>query len=138
MKYNNFNNTSKEIGTRFLFFRKAVRKTRSDFALELKVAPAQIAAIENGSTKPPINYLHHFFLNYGLNLNWLLSGNGDMFYDDSPRDLDSRYATSPEIKEGDPDYEKYLEFKRLMQVPSVEKAIMESFKEMIEELKKEP
>jgi transcriptional regulator with XRE-family HTH domain len=101
----------KEMGFRFLLFRKAIQKTGKQLASELNIPESTINEIENGSTYPKITWLHYLYEKYELNINWLLTQNGRMFTKESrPGKKDS-----PE--------QKYAELIELMQVPAVEQAI---------------
>lgn len=101
----------KEMGFRFLLFRKAIQKTEKQLASELNIQESTINEIENGSTYPKITWLHYLYENYRLDINWLLTQNGRMFTKESrPGKNDS-----PE--------QKYAELIELMQVPAVEQAI---------------
>lgn len=136
----NNNNSIKaigDLGIRFLLFRKAIRKSRSQLASELGIKSSEIAAIENGATVPKINYLHYIGTAYGLNINWMLCNEGRMFVDESsrPPGLDPDYAMKPPVGEGDPGYETYLEFMQLMQVPIIEKSIMQRLQEIKDRLR---
>ena len=95
-----------EIGSRFRLFREDIGKAQHELAAELKISQSTIANIERGKAFPNINYLHYFYNNYQLNINWLLIGQGDMFSKGKVMD------------------EKYLELIDLMQVPVIEQLIL--------------
>jgi len=107
----NGNLARKEVGFRFMLFRRAIRKTVRELASELKVAESTIVDIENGAAYPGIAYLHYLYEKYRLNINWLLTKTGRMFV------RKARAGTK------DPMYEKYAELVELMRVPAVEQAI---------------
>ena len=96
----------KEVGRRFLQFRKRIGKAQHQLAEELKVSQSTIANIECGKAFPNITYLHHFYHKYRLNVNWLLTNQGDMLSE--PKSAN----------------EEYLELINLLQVPLIEKLIM--------------
>ncbi|UCH96631.1 MAG: hypothetical protein JSV88_07220 [Candidatus Aminicenantes bacterium] len=126
-----------DFGIRFLLFRKAIKKTRLQMASELGIGQQKIAAVEKGTTYPKIDYLHYLNKKYGLNINWMVSGMGDMFVKDRPPDVDSNYAAKSPAQ---PDLsldEKTIELMQLMQIPSVEKVIMAKLKEIKERLREE-
>jgi transcriptional regulator with XRE-family HTH domain len=95
-----------EIGSRFRQFRDRIGKAQHELAAELKISQSTIANIERGKAFPNINYLHYFYNNYQLNINWLLIGQGDMF------------------SKGKAMNQKYLELINLMQVPVIEQVIL--------------
>jgi transcriptional regulator with XRE-family HTH domain len=101
----------KEVGFRFMLFRKAIQKTVRKLASELNASESAITDIENGTAYPGIAYLHYLYVKYGLNINWLLTKTGHMFVKKS------------RSKTKDPMYEKYAELIELMRVPAVEQAI---------------
>jgi len=120
-------------GFRFLLFRKAIKKTQSQLASELKTSQEEIAGIERNAIYPKINYLHFLNEKYGLNINWLLCSAGDMFVKEPPPDTDLNYTTKPSLPQGK--NEKIAELMRLMQIPSVEKIILDKLKEIKEQLR---
>jgi transcriptional regulator with XRE-family HTH domain len=96
----------KEVGRRFLQFRKRIGKAQHQLAAELNVSQSTIANIECGKAFPNITYLHHFYHKYRLNVNWLLTNQGDMLSE--PKSAN----------------EEYLDLINLLQVPLIEKLIM--------------
>ena len=58
------NNTlvKKEVGFRFMLFRKAIQKTVRKLASELNISESAIIDIENGAAYPGIAYLHYFYV----------------------------------------------------------------------------
>jgi transcriptional regulator with XRE-family HTH domain len=137
MNDNNSIDAVGDLGIRFLLFRKAIRKSRSQLASELGIKSPEIEAIENGTAMPKINYLHYISTAYGLNINWMLCNEGRMFVEEGvrPPGLDPDYAMKPPVGEGEPGYEAYLEFIQLMRVPVIEKSIMQSLQEIKDRLR---
>ena len=130
---------TRTLGIRFLLFRKAIKKTKSQMAEELEISVPKIADIEKGAADPGIHHLHYLHQKYGLNINWILCKKGDMFVKDRPPDLDldTDYVMRPPVQLGDSRYEIYDEFFQLMQIPAVGKAIMDRLKEIKDLLRKE-
>jgi transcriptional regulator with XRE-family HTH domain len=122
--------SKRDVGVRFTLFRKAIRKSRVQLADELGVPVRGIERVEKGDADPEINYLHYLNKKYGLNINWMFGSRGDMFVENRPGDLDTDYVIRPPVKEGDSRFEAYAEFFQLMQVPAIEKAIMDRLKEI--------
>ncbi|MCP5054090.1 MAG: hypothetical protein GY940_43385 [bacterium] len=137
MQKNNYDPES-DLGIRFLIFRKAIKKERIHIAYELNIEPSDVDDIENGSITPEINYLHELNRKYGLNINWMLCGEGQMFTGDRPSDLDDNYVAKPPVKTGDPLYGKYTEFIQLMQIPVIEEAIMNWLEEFKDQMREQP
>jgi transcriptional regulator with XRE-family HTH domain len=113
-----------EVGKRFRKFREEIKKAQHELAAELDIYQSTITNIERGKTFPNIKYLRHFYNKYNLNVNWLLSNEGEM--------LVAQYHTNPNavsvmdchIPYNDPRYEKYTELLNYMQVPDVEQIIL--------------
>jgi len=116
---NDDNLTKKELGFRFLMFRKAIGKTEMELASELNIPEAKINDIETGVVYPEIALLHYLYKTYGLNIHWLLTRAGHMFIKKKSR---------PE--KTDPLYDRYAELIDLMEVPAVEQAIKAALTEI--------
>ncbi len=97
--------SKKEVGTRFRQFRAAIHKAQHEIAEEVNVSQSTIANIEGGKAFPNLIYLHHFYYKYRLDINWILTGQDDMFIkrDDVP--------------------EKYNELLNLLRIPIIEQVI---------------
>ncbi|UCC40834.1 MAG: helix-turn-helix transcriptional regulator [Candidatus Aminicenantes bacterium] len=112
----------KEIGWRFKEFREAIKKSQDELANELKVCQGTIANIEKGRFYPKFKMQHYLYGQYHLNLNWLLTGKGEMIIS---RGKDSKAADFPvlfsHIDEDDPRFEEYMELKSLMSIPVIDK-----------------
>jgi transcriptional regulator with XRE-family HTH domain len=113
-----------EVGKRFKEFRVAKKKPQHVLASELKVHQSTITNIEHGTTFPKINYLQYFYERYGLNINWLVTGEGDMYMAGHPKAVGVSRIMYPEVQYGDPRYEQYEELADLMQIPAIEQVIM--------------
>jgi transcriptional regulator with XRE-family HTH domain len=111
---------SKEsIGNRFRRFRESIGKAQHELGAELSISQSTVANIERGKAFPNITYLNYFYRTYQLNINWLLTNEGEMFYK-------SRFADK-----------RYLELVELMQVPPVEQLIFSKLVELKALLKNE-
>lgn len=53
--------------------------TQQQFASELEVSTATIASVENGSRDMPKNLMKSLVKKFGIDANWLLTGEGEMF-----------------------------------------------------------
>lgn len=111
---------SKEsIGGRFRRFRESIGKAQHELGAELNISQSTVANIERGKAFPNVTYLNHFYRTYQLNINWLLTNEGEMFYKNKITD------------------ERYLELIDLMQVPPVEQLIFSKLIELKALLKNE-
>lgn len=71
-------NNKEEIGRRFRQFRWMINKSQWQLAEEIDIFQSIISNIESGKTFPRIVYLQFLNENYGLNINWLVTGKGDI------------------------------------------------------------
>ena len=124
-KTKNDNSEQENLGFRFLLFRKAIGKTVREIASEANISESVINGIESGTVYPEITFLHFLRREYGLNINWLLTKEGQMLEKGRPR----------EKKE--PIYEKYAELIELMRVPAVEQTINAALTQILALLKLE-
>jgi transcriptional regulator with XRE-family HTH domain len=121
----------KEIGRRFKEFREAIKKSQDELSNELKVCQTTITSFETGKCFPGITIQNYLNRQYHLNLNWLLSGSGEMII--SP-EKDSKYGDLPllfsHIDENDPRFERYVELNGLMRIPVIEQIILAKLAEL--------
>lgn len=119
-----------DVGSRFKQFRVDKRKAQHELAKELKVHQSTITNIEHGTTFPKLNYLHYFYMKYGLNINWLVTGEGEMYLRAHPKAGFTDLLMYPHVEYGDPNYEFYTELIKLMQIPIVEGIILGKMNEV--------
>ncbi len=117
---NDKNISKKAVGKRFRRFRETIGKAQHQMASELGISQSTIANIERGKAFPNISYLQHFISNYNLNINWLLSEEGEI-----------RYCHGELVKD------KYLELMALMNIPVIEQVILAKLIELKALLKDE-
>jgi transcriptional regulator with XRE-family HTH domain len=115
----------KEIGRRFRVFRKAIGKKQIQLAQELKVSPSAITFIESGTSFPGINYINYLHGYYRLNVDWLLGRDVPMFLPKAREGKECVTFLPCHIPYHDPVYGMYVELIELMEVPAVERAILE-------------
>lgn len=113
-----------DVGERFKEFRIDKKKPQHVLASELKVHQSTITNIEHGTTFPKINYLQYFYEKYGLNINWLVTGEGEMYMRGHPKAGGVSRIMYPEVQYGDPRYDQYEDLTDLMQIPAVEQVIL--------------
>ncbi len=109
----------KEIGFRFLLFRKAIQRTEEQLAGELGTQKEEITKIEAGEIAPRIVYLNYLHNTYHLDINWLLTKYGSMFI------IGSEPGNRMEKQT-----EKYGELLSLMQVPVIGTAMSRALSEI--------
>jgi transcriptional regulator with XRE-family HTH domain len=121
----------KEIGRRFKVFRKFIKKSQYELAKGLNVLQAAIANIEIGNIFPGIPGQNYLNIQYHLNLNWLLTGEGEMIISPEKKskhfDLTQLFSC---IDENDPRFEKYVELKSLLRIPVIEEIIFAKLAEI--------
>ncbi|MEA4857088.1 MAG: helix-turn-helix transcriptional regulator [Solidesulfovibrio sp.] len=85
---------------------------KKDFALAGEIAPQTLTGYLDGTSQPKQDVLAKWFQVFRVNLNWLVTGHGEMFFD-SPA---STQATIPEeeiSKDLTPEQRTMLTYKRL-------------------------
>ena len=78
----------KTVAERLKSFRIHVGLNVADFAELLEKGTPAIYAIEQGRVFPQIDDLAKLQRLYGLNLNWIVSGNGNMILNENKKDFD--------------------------------------------------
>lgn len=73
------NSPQLKIGKRIAFIRGETKS--KDFAMSLGVHPNSITNYENDKRFPDLNFLALLVEDYGVNLNWLLTGDGNVYAD---------------------------------------------------------
>ncbi|MCX6583030.1 MAG: helix-turn-helix transcriptional regulator [Candidatus Aminicenantes bacterium] len=106
-----------EFSVRLKELRKALGLTQDRFSKELGISKPTYVRYELGEMMPKLQILSFLTTKYVVDLNWLLSGDGEMFL---------------EVIELD---EKYRELISYMQVPVVEQVIMGKLAELVATLK---
>lgn len=73
-----------EISEQLKLIRKNKGLTQQEFANQLEVSTATIASVENGSRDIPKALMKSLVKKFGINANWLLTGEGEMFQSEAP------------------------------------------------------
>ena len=68
-----------QIGKRIKNVRKLLNKSQEELAKELNVTKQAISNIENSKSAPSISLLSKLLIDYDININYILSGLGDVF-----------------------------------------------------------
>ncbi len=113
-----------DVGTRFKAFRIDKKKAQHVLAGELNVHQSTITNIEHGTTFPKISYLFYFYAKYGLNINWLITGKGDMYLGGQKDGKQTEKIYLPQLDYGNPIYNQYAELAHLVQVPAIEQVLL--------------
>ena len=79
--------------------------TQQQFASELDVSTATIASVENGSRDMPKNLMKSLVKKFGIDANWLLTGEGEMFSTSAAGALISTTETQQEDEANIPYYD---------------------------------
>lgn len=66
------------VGNRVRKTRKFLKLTQDEFASATGVSPALISCIENGDKKPNFRLLFHMWTNLGINIEFIITGNGNI------------------------------------------------------------
>jgi transcriptional regulator with XRE-family HTH domain len=115
----------KEIGLRFKEFRNFIKKSQWKLSDEFTVSQTTIASIEMGNSFPGIPFQNYLYSQYHLNINWLITGCGEMILSE---ETDSKTSDLPilfwHISENEPRFEKYTELISLMRMPFIEQIIL--------------
>jgi transcriptional regulator with XRE-family HTH domain len=123
-----FKNLKREVGERFKLFRLDKKKAQHVLASELQIHQSTITNIERGTTFPKVNYLNYFYEKYGLNLNWLVSGDGGRYMEEVENKGASRIM-APDVEYDSDKYDHYQELNSLMQIPVIEQIIFAKLSE---------
>ena len=72
------------ISERLKKIREQINPNASAFARQLNILQTTYVKYERGERKPPLELLEQLVLKYGVNRNWLLTGEGEMFSSSNP------------------------------------------------------
>jgi transcriptional regulator with XRE-family HTH domain len=68
-----------DFGKRIKAIRKALAVNQQDFAEGIDVSGSFLSEVENGKYKPGFKFYNNLLQTYNVNLNYLLTGKGEMF-----------------------------------------------------------
>ncbi|MCK9557290.1 MAG: XRE family transcriptional regulator [Candidatus Cloacimonetes bacterium] len=69
------------IGERIRAFRTSLKKKQIEVAKDLKLNPSAISQMESGKINPSLENMQQMWRLYGVDLHWLITGEGNMFSD---------------------------------------------------------
>ncbi len=116
---------AEETGSRLRLFRKSRKITINDLAERIGISKSTISDVERGHARPPVNFLLAMFNLYGLNVNWVLSGEGKMILKREAASFSSGKETSTAVM--DDEYNQLLYY--LENAPVVKYAVLGFFRE---------
>jgi transcriptional regulator with XRE-family HTH domain len=70
---------NKQIGQRFAIFRKTIGLSQKSIAEKAGLNRVNINRMEMGKFNPSFNTIIHILQTYKISIDWLLTGNGQMF-----------------------------------------------------------
>jgi transcriptional regulator with XRE-family HTH domain len=114
------------IGNRIRLFRELMEMSREDMAVLLEKETSHIEEIERGIILPEIEDYSILWENYGLSIDWIVSGEGKMFSEKRPYTDDISFLTGNGYNFKNPNIPKYKKLFTLMENPEVEKEIRDN------------
>jgi len=81
-KNKNFDNTEswkKDVGLRFVLIRTELKMNQKKFSYKLGISPSFLSYVERGKRSPSFFLVYSLQSIFQVNLNWLLTGTGNMF-----------------------------------------------------------
>lgn len=76
------------VNKRLILLRKELKLTQREFAEKILVAPGFIGTMEIGERKVNPRIMKIISSTFNVNLQWLETGEGDMFYNDTEKEID--------------------------------------------------
>lgn len=67
------------VNERIKIVRKTSGLTQSDFGKKFGYLQNNIARLENGNTNPDVEFIQKLYNDFEININWLLTGEGEMY-----------------------------------------------------------
>ncbi|MDD2649819.1 MAG: helix-turn-helix transcriptional regulator [Candidatus Cloacimonetes bacterium] len=90
------------LGDRLRQVRKRLKLTQSELSDKISVSQGTYNRYENNVIEPNMQFLHIFCHDYNVNLNWLITGQGEIFLDnnqDYNSVLNNQESSNKQIKE---------------------------------------
>jgi SOS-response transcriptional repressor LexA len=94
------NNFNYQFGRRVAELRKSLSKSLSEMAGDLSMEKSSISRYERGINRPSVDFLHKLILNYNVNVNWMITGENEMFL---PH-FNESFDVYPDVNHYDVDY----------------------------------
>ena len=116
------------VGKRFEAFRRVLCLNRDQLAAELNVSIKTIEEIENGETLPDLCMLNYLHKEYGLDINWMIHGDGVVIFS---RSMEARKELNKKKpKRTSTKTRETMEQWELMKVPLIENIIFSKMEEV--------
>lgn len=90
------------IGDRIAFYLKSQRMTKVAFAATLNVDQSYVTRLVTGERQPSTRLVEDMCEKFGINRDWLVNGEGEMFSTSSSNTLDiiaRKYSNSPSFRQ---------------------------------------
>ena len=136
MKKNGKNRFFVDFSLRLRAIREALKMSQAAFSKEVEVSLPTYVRYEATLMMPKVHILSLLIEKFNVNVEWLLTGQGDMF---KPKE-DPSFQKGKKILIQDP---RYIELLELMEIPIIEQSILvklleakQIFKHLIEAMKK--
>ena len=116
------------VGKRFEAFCRVLCLNREQLAAELNVSIKTIEEIENGENLPDLCMLKYLNKQYGLDINWMINGKGEIIFSrfiEARKELNTEKPEKISNKKGET-----MEQWELMKVPLVENIIFAKMEEV--------
>ncbi len=101
--------------------RKTLGYTQDEFARQLKVSKPTFVRYESGGRKPDANFLSILINEFKVNINWLLTGDEEMFLKEN---LSESNITI------DPNDEELCQLIDLLHIPQMRRSVMAEFDQL--------
>jgi hypothetical protein len=100
------------VGERFKLFRQVLFQSIPEMGEESGMPPDLIQLIEMGILAPDLLSLEYFFREYCLNLTWLVTGKGNIFFAKGPKTPVDVFEFCQFDEPGSPAFERFSEHRR--------------------------
>lgn len=87
------------IGLRLKQVRKLLNKSQEEIANELGLTKQAISNIEHSKSSPNIAFLHKLLIDYGVNINFIISGQGSILIKDEKANQTLRKTILKEVED---------------------------------------
>ncbi len=96
-----------KIGKRIKDLKSILNTTSKDLALELGIPVRTVGSYERDEAQPGSKFVYELIDKYGVNANWLLTGEGTVFIDG--RDNDNGFKPKPKFNLSEEEQECFAE-----------------------------
>jgi hypothetical protein len=101
----------KAVSLRFKLFREILFQSVNELSGETGISEEQIKLVETGAIIPNIMFIEIFVREYGLNLTWLVSGNGNIFFEVREKTPFDIYEYCKCYDTQTPEFQRFLELR---------------------------